>query len=82
MKGKEVKALRDEQIEAELRAIREKHFGLRQQRVTEKVSDVSQFSKLRRDVARLLGERQARAIKAGKVKSRRRRAAERARNHV
>ena len=82
MTGKEVRALRDEQIEGELRSIREKLFGLRQQTVTEKVSDVSQFRKLRNDVARLLGERQARAIKSGNAKSRRRRAAERALKNV
>lgn len=60
MTGKEVRALRDEQIEAELRSIRERLFALRQQTVTEKVSDVSQFRKLKRDVARLLGEKNAR----------------------
>lgn len=60
MTGAEVKALRDEEIGIELKRLREKLFTLRSQTVTEKVEDTSQFLKIRRDVARLLTERNAR----------------------
>jgi ribosomal protein L29 len=61
MTGKEVRALKDEEIAAELKRLRGRIFTLRSQSVTEKVEDNSQFRKLRGDVARLLTERNARA---------------------
>ncbi len=60
MTGVEVKALRDEEIGIELKRLREKLFTLRSQSVTEKVEDTSQFLKIRKDVARLMTERNAR----------------------
>ena len=65
MTGAEVKKLKDEEIEIELTRMRERLFKLRTQSVTEKVEDVSQFAKIRKDVARLLGERHARRIDGG-----------------
>ncbi|MFG0325843.1 MAG: 50S ribosomal protein L29 [Phycisphaerales bacterium JB037] len=64
MTGKEVRKLKDEEIAIELKRLREQIFQLRQQSVTDKVSDNSKFRKLRRDVARLLTERTARAAQA------------------
>ena len=69
MTGAEVKKLNDEQIKGEVGAIRTKLFDLRSQTVTDKVSDTSQFFKLRKDLARMLTERRARQIaKAAKKK--------------
>lgn len=66
MTGEQVRALRDEEIGIELKRLREKLFTLRSQAVTEKVEDTSQFRMLRKDVARLLTERNARRhAKAG-----------------
>lgn len=62
MTGAEVKALRDEEIGIELKRLREKLFTLRSQAVTEKVEDTSQFLKIRKDVARLLTERNVRRL--------------------
>lgn len=60
MTGEEVRKLKDEEIGIELRRLRERLFQMRQRSVSEKVSDNSQFRKVRRDIARLLGERTAR----------------------
>lgn len=57
MTGAEVRKLRDEEIEVELKGLRTKLFDLRSQTVTDKVGDTSQFPKIRADIARLLGER-------------------------
>lgn len=65
MTGREIRALRDEEITIELDRLRDRMFTLRSQAVTEKVADNSQFSKVRRDIARLLGERCARANRQG-----------------
>ena len=64
MTGEEVRKLKDEEIAVEVRRLREKLYTLRTQSVTEKVEDVSQFKKIRRDIARLLSERTTRAAKA------------------
>ena len=61
MTGAEVKKLRDEEITVELKTLRQKLFDLRNQTVTDKVADVSQFGKLRKDIARLLTEQTGRA---------------------
>jgi large subunit ribosomal protein L29 len=63
MTGKEVRALTGEEIDLELTRMRERLFRLRAQAVTEKIEDNSQFVKIRRDVARLIGERTARAAR-------------------
>ena len=60
MKAKEVHKLSDEEIDVELKRLRQKHFELRTQAVTEKIADTSQFGKVRTDVARLETERTAR----------------------
>lgn len=62
MTGKEVRALKDEEIAVELGKLRQRLFTLRSQGVTQKVEDVSQHEKVRRDVARLLTERRSREL--------------------
>lgn len=62
MTGKEVRALKDEEVAIELGKLRERLFKLRSQSVTEKVEDVSQHQKVKRDIARLLTERRAREL--------------------
>jgi large subunit ribosomal protein L29 len=47
-------------LDKELKSLREKHFQLRTQSVTEKVQDTSQFKKIKRDIARVLTEQRAR----------------------
>lgn len=60
MTGEEVRKLRDDELKTELARLRNKIFDLRTQTVTDKVADSSQFSKAKRDIARLLTERTAR----------------------
>jgi len=60
MTGAEVRALKDEELDIELKRIREKLYTLRVQGVTDKVEDTSQHGKLRKDVARILTEKTAR----------------------
>lgn len=62
MTGKEVRKLSDEEIAVELKRLTQKRYELRTQAVTEKIEDTSQFRKTRRDVARLLGERNRRLL--------------------
>lgn len=62
MTGAEAKAMKDEEIKEELGRLRARLFTLRAQSVTEKVEDNSQFTKVRRDVARLMTERRARQL--------------------
>jgi ribosomal protein L29 len=61
MTGTEVRALKDEEISSELKRLRAKIFGLKNKSVSEKIDDISQFSKIRKDIARLLTEQTARA---------------------
>jgi len=65
MTGKEIRRMKDEELDIELRRLRERLYTLRVQGVTEKVEDNSQFGKVRRDVARILTERNARRRAAG-----------------
>ncbi|MEM1186249.1 MAG: 50S ribosomal protein L29 [Planctomycetota bacterium] len=60
MTGAEVRALKDEELDIELKRIREKLYTLRVQGVTDKVEDTSQHGKLRKYVARILTEKTAR----------------------
>ena len=53
MKPKEVREKTNDAIKLELEAAHKRMFDLRNQSVTEKVEDTSQFRKLRRDVARM-----------------------------
>lgn len=66
MKAAESHNLSNEEIKVELKRLSRKLFDLRSQAVTEKIEDVSQFKKIRRDIARLQTERRAREI-AGKA---------------
>jgi large subunit ribosomal protein L29 len=69
MKAQEVHKLSDEEISVELRRLSRKLFDLRSQSVTEKVEDVSQFKKMRRDIARLKTERRSRTLASEKSES-------------
>ena len=60
MTGAEVRALKDEELDIELKRLREKLFTLRVQGVTDKVEDSSQHGKIRKDIARILTEKGAR----------------------
>lgn len=60
MTGKEVAALKDEELKLELGKLRNELFDLRSKAVTAKVEDTSRLGKVRRDVARLLGEQNKR----------------------
>lgn len=64
MNGEEVRKMKDEELKTELGRLRTKLFDLRSQAVTEKVENTAQFVELRKDVARLLTERNARRHKA------------------
>lgn len=63
MNAAEAHKLNDEEITVELRRLSRKLFDLRSQAVTEKIEDVSQFSKIRRDIARLKTVRRERQLK-------------------
>ncbi len=65
MTGKEVRALKDEEITVELRNLRDRLFKLRGQAVTEKIEDTSQFKKVKKDIARLSTEQRSRQMVAG-----------------
>ncbi len=62
MKADEAHKMTNEEIAEELTRVSRKLYDLRSQTVTEKVEDVSQFTKMRRDIARLKTERRAREI--------------------
>jgi large subunit ribosomal protein L29 len=67
MDMKELRAMSDKVLNEELKKLREQHFDLRSQMVTEKVTDTSQFSKLRKDIARAQTELSARRNKTAKA---------------
>ncbi len=60
MTGDEVRKLKDEEITIEVERLRRELFDLRSKSVSEKIVDTSAIGKLRRDIARLLTERNAR----------------------
>ena len=60
MKAKEVHKLSDEEIDVEVKRLRRQLFDLRTQAVTEKIQDTSQLGKIRRDIARVMNEKQSR----------------------
>lgn len=62
MTGQEVRKLSSEDLSAQLTELRGRIFTLRQQSVTDKVIDLSQFKKFRRDLARTLTELSSRRI--------------------
>lgn len=61
MNAKEAHKLSNDEVAIELTRLRRKQFDLRSQKVTDKIEDVSQFRKVRRDVARLLTVQNQRA---------------------
>lgn len=62
MKAKEVHKLSDEELDIEVKRLRDRLFELRNQAVTEKIEDTSQFRKIRKDIARLKTEQSGRAV--------------------
>ncbi len=64
MTGKEVRAMKDDEIKVELNKLRHDGYDTRSKRVSETVEDTSKFGKVRKDIARLLTEQKARASKA------------------
>ncbi|MDA1007964.1 MAG: 50S ribosomal protein L29 [Planctomycetota bacterium] len=61
METKDIRKLNDEQLTAEVKAAQRRLFDLRTQQVVgEKVTDHSQFGKLRLDVARMKTEETSR----------------------
>ena len=60
MTGTEVRALKDEEITVELGRLRATLLSLSAKGVSEKIEDTSQFGKIKRDIARLLTEQNAR----------------------
>jgi ribosomal protein L29 len=65
MKAKAVHKLGDEELEIEVCNLRKKLFELKTQGVTEKIQDTSQYSKIKKDIARLLTEQNTRQTTAG-----------------
>ena len=61
MTPKEVRKLNDEELTVEIDRLRRRHFELRNQAVTEKIEDVSQFAKTKKDIARLMTKQKPRA---------------------
>jgi large subunit ribosomal protein L29 len=68
MTGKEVRAMKDEELTLELGRLRTSLYDLRTKRVSEQVEDTSKFAKVRKDIARILTERTVRARKASPAK--------------
>jgi len=66
MNAAEAHKMNNEEITVELRRLSRRIFDLRTQSVTEKIEDVSQFRKHRRDIARLKTERRARLLREAK----------------
>lgn len=64
MTANEVRKLSDEEIAVETSRLRRRLLDLRTQTVTDKVADHSQFTKTRRDIARLLTEASRRRTEA------------------
>jgi large subunit ribosomal protein L29 len=61
MKASEVRALKDAELDVLAKQFKSQLFTMRNKSVGEPVEDNSQFKKVRRDVARLMTERTARA---------------------
>ncbi len=64
MKANEVRKLSDEELVIEAKRLRRQFFDLRTQAVTEKIEDTSQFGKIRKIIARVLTEQNARGDEA------------------
>jgi ribosomal protein L29 len=68
MTGQEVRKLSEQEIKTQIADLRNALFTLRQKSVTDKVDDISQFKKIRHDIARLTTEQTARHHKANPAK--------------
>lgn len=68
MTGQEVRKLSEQEIKTQIADLRMALFSLRQKSVTDKVEDISQFKKIRHDIARLTTEQTARHRKANPSK--------------
>jgi ribosomal protein L29 len=70
MKAKAVHKLGDEELTIEVDTLRKRMFELKNQSVTEKIQDTSQYGKIRKDIARLLSEQSVRSMSTqGKASS-------------
>jgi large subunit ribosomal protein L29 len=61
MKAKAVHKLSNEELTIEVDTLRKRMFELKNQSVTEKIQDTSQYGKIRKDIARLLTEQTVRS---------------------
>jgi large subunit ribosomal protein L29 len=61
MKSRDVHKLGTEELDIEVLQLRRRLFDLANQRVTERIQDTAQFKGIRKDIARLLTEKQMRA---------------------
>ncbi len=64
MKAKEVHKFSEEEISIEVGRLRKQLFELRTQAVTEKIENTSQFASVRKDLARLMTEKNSRRTPA------------------
>ena len=61
MKPRNAHKLGTDELDIEVLQLRRKLFELESQRVTERIQDTSQFKRIKKDIARLLTEKQMRA---------------------
>jgi ribosomal protein L29 len=61
MKPRNVHKLGTDELDIEVLQLRRKLFELESQRVTERIQDTSQFKRIKKDIARMLTEKQMRA---------------------
>ena len=61
MKPRDVHKFGTDELDIEVLQLRRKLFELESQRVTERIQDTSQFSQIKKDIARLLTEKRSRA---------------------
>lgn len=64
MKPQELRKMSDEELDIEVKRLRNKQFEIRTQAVTEKIHDTSRFGKLKHDIARVLTEQNIRKARA------------------
>ncbi|HYF15262.1 MAG TPA: 50S ribosomal protein L29 [Phycisphaerales bacterium] len=64
MTGRELRAMKEDELKITLAKTRGELFDLKTKRVSENVEDTSRFGKLRKDVARMLTEQRSRSVAA------------------
>jgi large subunit ribosomal protein L29 len=64
IESKAIRGMRDEELGIELKRLRTALYDLGAQRTSQAVEDTSQFRTVRKNIARLLTEQQARLLKA------------------